>query len=167
MRPIINRDDIVLAQLAESMVPVLGTSTPSPLALDQLELILSAHLVQRYFETKSAMAATNRGLASWQRRRVIELLRENLDGNLRLADLAKACDLSVSHFARSFKGTFGVSCHRRLLGLRIDRAKTLLATADLSLTDVAEQSGFADQATFTRTFRRIVGVPPGRWRRAQ
>ncbi len=166
-RPIINRDDIVLAQLARSMVPVLGTSTPSPLALDQLELILGAHLVQRYFETRTAKAVANRGLASWQRRRVTELLREHLDGSLRLADLAKACDLSISHFSRSFKGTFGVSCHRWLLELRIERAKALLATDDLSLTDVAESSGFADQATFTRTFRRIVGVPPGRWRREQ
>lgn len=165
-RPIINRDDIVLAQIARSMAPVLGTPAPSPLALDQLELIVGAHLVQRYSEQKPTSSAANRGLALWQRRRVTELIRENLDGSLRLADLAKACDLSVSHFARSFKRTFGVSCHRWLLELRIERAKTLLATADLPLTDVAEKSGFADQATFTRTFRRIAGLPPGRWRRS-
>jgi AraC-like DNA-binding protein len=166
-RPVINRDDLVLARIAKAMAPVLGTSAPSPLALDHLELILGAYLVQRYSEMRSANVATNRGLASWQRRRVTELLRENLDGNLRLADLATACDLSVSHFARSFKRTFGVTCHRWLLEARMERAKTLLATAALSLTDVAEKSGFADQATFTRTFRRLVGVPPGRWRREQ
>jgi AraC family transcriptional regulator len=149
------------------MLPVLGTERPSPLALDQLELIVGAHLVQRYGETNRTRAATTRGLAAWQRRRVTELLRANLDGSLRLAELAQACDLSVSHFARSFKRTFGVSCHRWLIELRIERAKSLLAVADLPLTDVALKSGFTDQTAFTRTFRRIVGVPPGRWRREQ
>ena len=164
-RPIVNREDIVLAQIAKTMAPALSGSGTSPLALDQLELILSAHLVQRYGETTRTHAATTRGLASWQRRQVTELLRANLDGSLRLADLAQACDLSVSHFARSFKRAFGVSCHRWLTDLRIERAKELLAGAELALTDVAVQSGFADQAAFTRTFRRIVGLPPGRWRR--
>jgi AraC-like DNA-binding protein len=164
-RPIINREDIVLAQIAKTMAPILGASGSSPLALDQLELILSAHLVQRYGETKRTPATTTRGLASWQRRQVTELLRANLDGSLRLADLAQACDLSVSHFARSFKRAFGVSCHRWLTDLRIDCAKQLLSGAELTLTEVAVQSGFADQAAFTRTFRRIVGLPPGRWRR--
>ena len=164
-RPVINREDIVLAQIAKMMAPTLGASRSSPLALDQLELILSAHLVQRYGETRRTHAAATRGLASWQRRQVTELLRANLDGSLRLADLAQACNLSVSHFARSFKRAFGVSCHRWLTDLRIERAKQLLPSAELTLTDVAVQSGFADQAAFTRTFRRIVGVPPGRWRR--
>jgi AraC-like DNA-binding protein len=164
-RPIINREDIVLAQLAKIMAPALDESVPSPLALDQLELLLGAHLVQRYSEAKRTTTATSRGLASWQRRKVTELLRANLDGSLRLADLARTCGLSVSHFARSFKQTFGVSCHRWLTDLRIERAKELLVSGGLSLTDVAIQSGFADQAAFTRTFRRVAGVPPGRWRR--
>jgi len=167
IRSVVNREDIVLAQVARSMLPVLGTEHPSPLALDQLELILGAHLVQRYAEANKTRAPTSRGLAAWQRRRVTELLRESLDGSLRLAELAQACNLSVSHFSRSFKRTFGVSCHQWLIQLRIERAKALLSAADLSLTDVAVKSGFADQATFTRTFRRIVGVPPGRWRREQ
>jgi AraC-like DNA-binding protein len=166
-RPIVNREDIVLAQIAKAMLPVLGTTASSPLALDQLELILGAHLVQRYSEGKQTHASPGRGLSSWQRRRVSDLLRENFTTNLRLAELAAACELSVSHFARSFKRTFGVSCHRWLTELRVERAKTLLGSSDLSLTDVAENSGFADQATFTRAFRRVVGAPPGRWRRDQ
>jgi len=74
--------------------------------------------------------------------------------------------LSVSHFARSFKASFGVTCHRWLMERRIERAQELLATADIPLADVAVQSGFADQAAFTRAFHRIAGMTPGRWRRA-
>jgi AraC family transcriptional regulator len=41
----------------------------------------------------------------------------------------------------------------------------LLAATDTPLVDVANQAGFADQAAFTRTFSRLVGLSPGRWRR--
>ena len=159
--------DVVLAQMAKSMLPLLGAhSGPLPLAVDHLELILGAHLVQRYGESRSYQAvAVNRGLAAWQQRRVTELLRSKLDGSVRLADLARVCDLSVSHFSRSFKASFGVTCHRWLTERRVERARELLAVADIPLADVAAQSGFTDQAVFTRAFHRIVGMPPGRWRR--
>lgn len=73
--------------------------------------------------------------------------------------------LSASDFARSFKASFGVSCHRWLTDCRVERAKELLAATDAQLVDVSSQSGFGDQAAFTRTFHRLVGLSPGRWRR--
>ena len=166
IRLAVGNDDIVLAQIAKTMLPFLGASSrrPQPLALDHLELVLGAHLVQRYGKVRSTHGVARGGLAAWQRRRVIELLR-SLDGSVRLADLAHACDLSVSHFARSFKASFGVTCHRWMTERRIERARELLADTELSLADIATRSGFADQATFTRTFHRIVGAPPGQWRR--
>jgi len=96
----------------------------------------------------------------------MELLRENLNGNVRLGDLAKECGLSVSHFARSFKATFGVSSHQWLIRQRISLTKELLTKTTLPLSEIAAQSGFGDQAAFTRTFHRIVGASPGHWRRA-
>ena len=128
-------------------------------------MILAAHVAQRFGEARRRRAAVRGGLAAWQRRRSLEILRENLDGHVRLADLASACDLSVSHFARSFKASLGVSCHRWLLDRRVERAQELLALTDTPLVDVASQSGFGDQAAFTRTFRRLVGVTPGHFRR--
>lgn len=162
----VGEEDIVLAQIAKSMLPFLGTASgPQPLALDHLELILGAHLVQRYGGTRPRRGVARGGLATWQRRRVMELMRASLDGSVRLADLARACDLSVSHFARSFKTSFGVTCHRWLTERRIERARDQLALPDIPLADVATRSGFADQSAFTRTFHRIVGMPPGKWRR--
>lgn len=157
--------DIVLAQIAKSLVVSLGRpSRVGPLALDHLELIIGAHIVQRYGAARSRRSFVGRGLAKWQRARATELLQENLDGTARLADLARECHLSVSHFARSFKASFGVTCHQWLTERRIERAKQLLLT-NTPLTDVASRSGFGDQAAFTRTFHRRVGVTPGQWRR--
>ena len=159
-------DDIFLAQVTKNVLPVLShPRLASRLALDHLELVLGAHLVQRYGGALRRRAEARGGLAGWQKVRATELLRENLDGGVRLADLARECDLSVSHFARSFKASFGVTSHEWLTELRIERAKELLTTT-LPLVDVAVQSGFRDQSAFTRTFHRAVGVSPGRWRRA-
>ena len=162
----VGQADLVLAQIAKTMLPFLGmASRPQPLALEHLELILGAHLVQRYGATKQRRTVARGRLAAWQRQRVVELMRESLDDSLRLSDLAAACELSVSHFARSFKASFGVTCHRWLTERRIERAQELLALHRMPLADVAIQSGFGDQAAFTRTFHRIVGMPPGQWRR--
>jgi AraC family transcriptional regulator len=162
----VGQDDIVLAQIAKSMLPLLGTAAgPRSLALDQLELILAAHLIQRYGATRPRRAVAGGGLAGWQRRRAMDLVCANLHASVRLADVASACDLSVSHFARAFKASFGVTCHRWLTERRIERARDLLAVKDTPLAAVADQCGFGDQAAFTRTFHRFVGVTPGRWRR--
>ena len=136
-------DDLVLAQITRSILPFIGQSDgPSLLALDQFSLILGAHL-----------------------RRAEELLSENLDGRVRLREVARECALSVSHFARSFKAAFGVSTHQWLIRRRIEHAQGLLRQTTTSIADIAIQSGFGDQAAFTRTFHRIIGVSPGRWRR--
>jgi AraC-like DNA-binding protein len=158
-------DDLVLAQLAKAMPSLEGTGKTSVLALDQLELILGAHLLQRYGVARATRGMQKAELGAWQRHRATELLRENLDGSVRLADLAGECDLSVSHFCRAFKASFGVTSHQWLTERRIERAKELLGDTTRPLVDVALQAGFGDQTSFTKAFRRRMGVPPGAWRR--
>jgi AraC-like DNA-binding protein len=135
------------------------------LALDHVNLILGAHLLQKYGGLRKPPTISVGGLGPSQKRRATELLSENLSGRIRLSQVAQECGLSVSHFARSFKASFGVSTHRWLVQRRIERAQELLIHTRESLSDIAEQAGFADQAAFTRTFHQIVGVSPGRWRR--
>ncbi len=159
-------DDLVVAQITKSILPFLGRSDAlSVLALDQFNLILGAHLIQQYGVLKKTARHSNGGLAPWQKRRASELLRENMHGRIRLSDVARECGLSASHFARSFKTSFGTSAHQWLVQHRIEHAKQLMARTTMSLIEIALQSGFNDQAAFTRTFHQIVGVSPGRWRR--
>jgi AraC-like DNA-binding protein len=159
-------DDLVVAQLTKSILPFLGRSDAlSVLALDQFSLILGAHLLQQYGVVQKTARHSKGGLAPWQKRRACELLHENLHGRIRLPDIARECGLSVSHFARSFKTSFGTSTHQWLIQHRIDHAKELMSQTSMSLTDIAIQSGFNDQAAFTRTFHQLAGVSPGRWRR--
>jgi AraC-like DNA-binding protein len=160
------KDDLVVAQITKSILPFLGRSDSlSVLALDQFSLILGAHLLQHYGVLNKTGQRSNGGLAPWQKRRASELLHENMHGHIRLSEIACECGLSVSHFARSFKTSFGISTHQWLIQHRIDHAKELMSQSSMSLIEVAIQSGFNDQAAFTRAFHQLVGVSPGRWRR--
>jgi AraC family transcriptional regulator len=159
-------DDVVVARITKSVLPFLGGKDRlSMLALDQFSLILGAHLLQRYGVLQKTARCSKGGLAPWQKRRASELLHEKMHGRIRLSEIARECGLSVSHFARSFKTSFGTSTHQWLIQHRIDHAKQLMSQTSLSLTDIAIQSGFNDQAAFTRTFHQLIGVSPGRWRR--
>lgn len=75
--------------------------------------------------------------------------------------LAQVSGVSEAHFARSFKEAFGVPPHRYLLTRRIERAKTLLRDTDLSITEIAFQTGWGSLGTFGRTFRDVTGASPG------
>ena len=75
--------------------------------------------------------------------------------------LARVSGVSEAHFARSFKQAFGVPPHRYLLTRRVERAKALLRDTDLSITEIAFQTGWESLGTFGRTFRDITGESPG------
>ena len=74
--------------------------------------------------------------------------------------LANVSGVSEAHFARSFKQAFGVPPHRYLLTRRVERAKALLRETDLSITEIAFQTGWASLGTFGRIFRDVTGESP-------
>jgi AraC-like DNA-binding protein len=74
--------------------------------------------------------------------------------------LARVSHVSEAHFARSFKEAFGVPPHRYLLTRRIERATALLRDTDLSITEIAFQTGWGSLGTFGRTFRDVTGETP-------
>jgi len=78
--------------------------------------------------------------------------------------LARVSGVSAAHFARSFKEAFGVPPHRYLLTRRLERATGLLRDTNLSITEIAFQTGWNSLGTFGRTFRDVTGESPGEFR---
>ncbi|CAO3380268.1 Transcriptional regulator, AraC family [Azospirillum argentinense] len=156
-------NDPIVAALALAMVPALARpERVTRLFLDHLCSALATHLVTVY--GRISEGGNGGALASWQERRVKEMIAANLDGDIRLADLAAECQLSVGHFVRAFRRTANTTPHQWLLQRRVEHAKTLMREGARTLADVALASGFADQSHFTRTFSRLVGVSPRAWR---
>ena len=160
------RDDVIL-HWARMMVPYFNRAITLPrLVLDEMILLLCAHLAQTYQDLSQHPEVVTGGLAVWQQDRAMELLNEHLDGDIALTDLATECRLSPGRFMRAFKKSFGVPVRRYLIHKRLEAAKSLLLHSNNSLLTIALEVGFSDQPAFNRSFRQIVGTSPGQWRRA-
>ena len=158
--------DPVLYHLSQMLLPNIGSHDQVPdLFFDHFVLMLCGRLVNTYNSVKAVPNTYRGGFAPWQARRARELLHQHLNGDLRLSTLARECGLSVSHFTRSFRRSFGSSVHRYLMLHRVETAKAMLRSSSCSLIEIALKSGFPDQAAFSRTFSAVVGRPPGKWRR--
>lgn len=107
------------------------------------------------------------GLAPWQVRRVLAHIEANLGTPIRNKDLAAIARLSTFHFNVAFRNSVGESPHAHIIRRRVERAQGLMLSTDKSLSDIAAECGFADQAHLTRLFRRIAGASPAAWRRAR
>jgi AraC-like DNA-binding protein len=107
------------------------------------------------------------GLAPWQIRKLTVHIEANLDRPLRSCDLATLVRLSPAHFSRTFHASFGCPPLEYVMYLRIERAKRLMLVTDTPLGAIALDCGFADQAHFSRLFRRAVNETPRGWRRAR
>jgi AraC family transcriptional regulator len=112
-----------------------------------------------------ADAEEPRGLARSALKRVEEYVDANLDSALDIDELATLVRMSPSHFTRSFNRSVGLTPHRYVVQCRVAKARELLTTTDLPLTEIALNIGFSDQSHFSRRFQEFVGVPPGAYRR--
>ena len=103
-------------------------------------------------------------LAQWQIERVEHALAEGVSTNLSLSQLAGNCRLSICHFARAFKASYGVTVHQHVIAKRIQHAQKLLARSGRPLAQIALDCGFADQSSFSRRFLAVAGESPASWR---
>jgi len=122
-----------------------------------------ARLVARHGDSRLALPSTGR------ERGAVELVRHYLEThygeNPSLDELARLAGLSPFHLLRVFRRALQLPPHAYLTGVRIARAKALLA-AGWPVARVATETGFVDQSHLTRQFKRLVGVTPGQYARS-
>lgn len=105
------------------------------------------------------------GLAPWQAKRVVAYIESNIGLSFHVADLASIAQLSISHFSRAFRRSFGQPPVAYVRVRRIRHAQVIMQNTQEPLSRVALDCGMCDQAHFTRVFRKIVGISPRLWRR--
>jgi AraC-like DNA-binding protein len=89
---------------------------------------------------------------------------ERYDQPLDLRRISGEACLSRYHFIRAFRRTFLQTPHQYLVQRRIEQAKHLLATTDLTVTEVCLAVGFQSLGSFSSLFRRSVGLSPRQYR---
>lgn len=159
--------DPVVHRLGQSLISALDSPLhASRIFVDSILQAMNSHFVWSYGGAAKSAPNSRGGLSPWQTRRATEMLDAHLDGNIGLQEVAKACELSLGHFARAFKKTFRRPPHKWLIERRMERAKDLMVNSNLSLADIAAQCGFSDQSALTRCFKKTSGVNPRTWRRS-
>ncbi len=97
--------------------------------------------------------------------RVLERMHD-LENEPDLRELAAQGGYSRGHFLRMFRATTGLTPHRYLLQLRVEKAQRQLALGRASLIEIAADSGFASHSHMSRVFRQLLGVTPSEYRRS-
>ena len=160
--PVLTEDRVVrsvLTGLTQAMAAGVDELYPESSAA-----FLLAHVLSHYGTGRPGPVGVGREDA--RVRTAIEFMRDNLHLPVSLADLAASTGLSTYHFLRVFRASTGVPPRRFLTRMRIDVARRRLEDSDLSITDIAQLSGFSSASQFSTAFRRETGMAPRTFRRS-
>lgn len=148
--------------LARALAGAAGAGAVEELALSLAGEVLRELSVQtgRARGPGPAPSPADRGRAVAAARWLVDHAAEPLT----LGDAAAHVGLSAFHFLRVFRGVFGVTPHQYLVQARVERAAARLLDSEVPVTELAFEVGFGDLSNFVRTFHRLIGVPPGRFR---
>ena len=99
--------------------------------------------------------------------RAVEYIKQNYMKKITLEDVAKYTYLSPSYFSKVFKEEMKQNFNSYLNQVRVEMSKKLLLNEDNSLVDVAIAIGYEDQSYFTKVFKKITGVSPGKYKESR
>jgi len=97
-------------------------------------------------------------------RRARDLMDREYARPLDVAELARAALMSPAHFSRQFRAAYGETPYAYLMTRRIERAKALLRSGELSVTDVCLAVGCTSLGSFSARFTQVVGETPTAYR---
>jgi AraC family transcriptional regulator len=156
-------NQISVSILSEMMSPTAA----GRMLVETSSLLLAARLAHSHSETgliRSPIQSRHR-LNDARLRRVLAYIEEHLAEDITVADLAKVACLSIFHFTRAFAAAMRVPPHRYVSQRRLESAKAMIARGRASLSEIALESRFSSQSSFTRAFRRATGMTPAEYRR--
>jgi AraC-like DNA-binding protein len=161
--------DLEFGSMANSLVLLLEAAK-SELEHDQeaarTSLAAASTILQLEIERRSgASSSRTGGLAGWQIARVRSFIDRNLHRTIHASDLSEVARRSTAHFSRSFKQAFGEPPHAYIVRRRLEEACHLMLTSPASLSEIALNVGFSDQAHLSKLFRHAFGQSPANWRR--
>src|ERR1700761_3930992 len=167
-QPATANDAVLLVARLAQMLEVARINSDSDYEVTKRLVAEASSLLDRHVARHSdreGRRCQQGGLARWQINRVQVFIEKHLTERIRVADLSALVRSSPSYFSSAFKRTFGISPHAYVMSRRINMAAALMLNSAAPLSEIAIGCGFADQAHFSRQFRRVMGRTPSAWRR--
>lgn len=116
---------------------------------------------------KNVNDSSQQQLANYQRfLPLLEVLENNIQTPPKLQQMAEVVQLTPSYLSGTFKRQFGLTIRQYINNLRIQQTKELLIHTDLTLDHIADKVGFYDAYHLSKTFSKITGQSPGKYRKA-
>ena len=167
LTPLPDRQDEILSLYNEAMAANLRNQPDSPtlesMLISRLLLIAASAAADELAvgDTQLPLPDTNRKLD-----KVFSYIRLHAKESVSLDDLCAVCNFSKQHLIRVFSAEFGMTPKAYILAYRVNRAKEMFyRNPHLSVKEVADEMGFADQHYFTRLFVKIAGMTPSAYKR--
>ena len=96
--------------------------------------------------------------------KLLQHMHMNIERHMSLDSLANHLNITPEYACTCFKKHMGISLMKYSKKIKIDRAKVLLSTTNMSILEISLILGFYDQSHFSRTFKDFVGVSPSKFR---
>jgi AraC-type DNA-binding domain-containing proteins len=109
-------------------------------------------------------AQNGKRLQDYYIREALTYIEQNFQNDISVDDMAKVCGLNRSYFGKIFKRATGRTPQQFLLTYRMIKATELLKLTKLSIGDISNAVGYANQLHFSRAFKNLYGKAPREWR---
>ncbi|MGF7150013.1 AraC family transcriptional regulator [Sphingomonas zeicaulis] len=153
--------DPTVAALAVEILGAMHEQMPG-IYEEQATRFLAAHLLARHagwWEPESDRRAPE-AFGDRQLARVLDYMSSHFGEELTLAALAREACISVHHFVRRFRERLGMTPFAYLTTIRIEAARRMLRTTDLTVAEIGRHCGYTSAGSFSSAFHRQVGATP-------
>lgn len=96
---------------------------------------------------------------------VVRYVEEHLHEPLQLKDLAEHLHMNASYLSALFKEQTGLTFSEYLMRRRVQRAKELLSSTQMTIQEIADATGYQTDKYFVKVFRSLEGISPGQYRK--
>ncbi|MDR2154841.1 MAG: AraC family transcriptional regulator [Burkholderiaceae bacterium] len=159
-------NDLVLFMLIAAIRSALDQPrAENQLKMEYLTLALAEHLLAKHSTVGVAPPLPVHVFNSRQLGQISDYINCNLSSNISIRDLAGVAKLGRSQFMQRFKATTLMTPHQFVILRRVSHARRLLVGPSMDHDLIALACGFSDVSHFIATFKRVVGITPGEYRR--
>jgi AraC family transcriptional regulator len=153
--------DLHIEQIAMMLLAELKSGgIMGELYVESLTQVLVIHLLRHYSTLTQTITSVSGSLTHVRLQQAIDYIHAHLDSCLSLVQIAESINISPTYFASLFKQATGISLHQYVIKQRVERAKLLLTTTDLTIASIAFQVGFSSQSHLNQHCKRLTGMTP-------
>lgn len=95
---------------------------------------------------------------------ITEFIDKKLHTSIQVPDIAKACNMSYSYFAKKFPAVYGKTCKEYIEEMRLYKVEEYLLFTDFDLNYIAQETGFSDCSHMIKSFKKHRGITPKKFR---